>query len=37
MIFGFGASDIKDGWTEFNETYTYCVIDTKDDARLFGR
>ena len=30
-----GASDLKDGLTEFNETFTQCVIDTWNDAHLF--
>ena len=37
VIFGCGASDLKDGQREFNETFTQCVIDTRDDARLFGK
>ena len=37
MIFGCGVSDLIDGRTEFNETFTYCVIDSSDDACLFGK
>ena len=37
MIFGCGASDLKDELMEFNETFTYCVIDIRDDARLFRK
>ena len=36
-IFGCGASDLRDGQREFNETFTQCVIDTRDDARLYGK
>ena len=37
MTFGYGASDLIDGWTEFNETFTHCVIDSKNDVHLFGK
>ena len=37
VIFGCGASDLRDGQREFNETFTQCVIDTRDDARLYGK
>ena len=36
VIFGFGASDLKDGRTEFNETFTHCVMCYQDDAHHFG-
>ena len=37
VIFGCGASELKDGLRELNETLTQCVIDSRDDARLFGK
>ena len=35
VIFGCGVSDLKDGWTEFNETFTHCVICSQHDAHFF--
>ena len=35
MILGCGASDIKDGWTDFNGTFTNCVICSQHDAHFF--
>ena len=37
MIFGCGASGLIDGRTEFNVTFTYYVIESRDDVRLFGK